>query len=254
MPTSENSEPGDNEVECVGRREITIKSVITALKRHVLPSLVAIYDSHHVNPGNPVQVGTGFLLTHKSRPVLVTARHVLEGHNRDKSPAEMAFHVDGKWAYVGDGNGSRYLYYGAEGRDLVAFYADELGQRPLLPAPAASVRADGVRVIAICGYLSRDFKRPGDQLKPQPLIHIDKFVGRKNGILSILYTKRRNVDSDTGERKVSPKPKGLSGGPMLNSVSLLKGTVEIVGVFTEQSDGVGRGECATHIANILTRM
>ena len=248
MPTSKNSNLKDAEIECVLELKIDIKS---AFKCHALKSLVPIYASHHKESGNPVQVGTGFLLEHNSRPVLFTAAHVLYGHDFDDGLNDKAFHVDGNFAYVD--NGSRCLSW-TKDPDIAAFYADEFKSSHFLPAPAASAKADGVKFITMGGFLAREFKRNGNCLKPKPWIYTNKFAKYDNGIVSFLYPKRHNVESETGEAIVSSKPRGLSGGPMLNTVSLLMGKVEIIGVFTEQSDGVARGECASHIASILDKM
>lgn len=248
MSAQENSDFDKNEAL---RARVLMAKVKSAFQSHVQPSLVALYASHHLKPEAPVQVGTGFLIEHQSRPVMITAKHVLRGHDLNEPPGEKAFHSDGKWVYVGDG--SRCLFE-AKDRDLTAFYADEVKSRPLLPAPAASRRQGVEEIITIGGFLSRDFKRHDDHLKPKPWIYSNKCAGNDNGIVSLLYPKRHNIASETGEAAFNSIPRGLSGGPMLDTVSLLRGIVEIVGIFTEQSDGVGRGECASCISSVLAGM
>ena len=248
MPSIENLGEGDRDAE---RAQGLFVDVASSFVTCVLPSLVAIYASHHLKPEAPVQVGTGILISHKSRPVLVTARHVLRGHNFDEEPAEKAFHIDGRWVYVGDGPRSLFE---AKDRDLAAFYADEFKFRPLLPPPAVTAANETANVITIGGFLARDFKRDGGVLQPKPWIYSNKSVRDENGMVGLLYPKRHNVESNTGDAIFNSIPRGLSGGPMLNTVNLLNANVAIVGVFTEQSDGTARGECATLVSSLLNQM
>src|SRR5579863_8544141 len=55
-------------------------------ERLVQPSLVAIYTWPDVAGAKPAQTGTGFLLNHRDRPLLITAAHCLYGHNNEESP------------------------------------------------------------------------------------------------------------------------------------------------------------------------
>lgn len=82
-------------------RSIWLQQFITLVQ----PSLVAIYASHSRRPTEPVQVGTGFLVAHCSRPVLITAEHVLRGNNGKENPGDKAVHVGGSWAYIGQSTG-----------------------------------------------------------------------------------------------------------------------------------------------------
>lgn len=81
-------------------------------------------------------------------------------------------------------------------------------------------------------------------------VGVDMGVGR----VGLRYPKRRNVNTATGQAAVTPKPTGLSGGPMIDTIELIKGAVRVVGVFIEQGDGVGRGEDAEVIQKALASL
>lgn len=220
----------------------SVAQVLTAeiaanFQRLVLPSAIAIYASHGSRPDTPVQVGTGFLMKHQSRPVLITARHVLRGHAFNEDPAEKAVHINGSWVYVGDG--SRTL---AEptGRDLSVMFMDQFALCRCLDAPF-SLPLDST-IITVGGYLSRDFQRSGNTLRPAPRVYTNVAVPVAPGMIGLRHPKRRNVNTSTGVSAVSPTPRGLSGGPMVDSLALLKGTVVLLGALTEMSNGSARGE------------
>lgn len=220
----------------------SVAQVLTAeiaanYQRLVQPSTIAIYASHGSRPETPVQVGTGFLVLHQSRPVLITAKHVLRGHTFQEDPAEKAVHINGSWVYVGDG--SRTLAEPA-GRDLSVMFMDEFaqGQCVVLP-PSTSPKP---KLITIGGFLSRDFKRSDNTLRPAPRVYTNVAVPAAPGMIGMQYPNRRNVNTSTGALAVSPIPRGLSGGPMVDSLSLLKGAVVPLGVLTEMSGGNARGE------------
>lgn len=200
--------------------------------RLVLPSLVAVYASKLDRPGVPDQVGSAFLIKHRDRPLLVTAKHVLWGQNLDEDPGEKALMINGGWVYIGD-NGRKLNP--SPTLDLVVTYIEEAAERKCL---ALETLCDTDRVpkfASFGGYLARDFKRSQAQgvLKPSPLVFSDVTVGMASGKIGIKYSKRNNVDNQ-GNSVINSIPRGLSGGPILDTLELLKGTVRIVGVFTDQ--------------------
>ncbi len=220
----------------------SVAQVLTAqiaanFQRLVQPSTIAIYASHGSRPDTPVQVGTGFLMRHQSRPVLITARHVIRGHTFKEDPAEKAVHINGSWVYVGDG--SRALAEPA-GRDLSVMFMDEFALDRCLALPSPPTLNS--TLITMGGYLSRDFKRSGNTLRPAPRVYTNVAVPAAPGMIGMRHPRRRNVNTSTGASAVSPIPRGLSGGPMVDSLALLKGAVVLLGVLNEMSSGKARGE------------
>lgn len=210
----------------------------------VQPSTIAIYASNASRPDTPVQVGTGLLTRRQSRPVLITAKHVLRGHALNEDPAEKAVQISGHWVYVGDG--SRELVE-PTGRDLSVMFMDEFGLCQCLQSPSSP--PPDFRIITMGGYLSRDFKRSENTLRPAPRIYTNVALSAAPGMIGLRHPKRRNVNTSTGASAVSPTPRGLSGGPMVDSLALLKGAVVLLGILTEMSNGSARGE---HV-DIITR-
>jgi len=61
----------------------------------VTPHLVAIYQEATLPRVKTEQVGAGFLIKHKHRPVLITAKHTLYGHDGNEDPWAKAIFVTG---------------------------------------------------------------------------------------------------------------------------------------------------------------
>lgn len=159
---------------------------------------------------------------------------------------EKAFHVNGNWVYVGDVDSNVYR---ANERDIACFYADQLAGRPCLEISNISTAPSSP--ITIGGWLARDFKRPGATLQPKPYIFTGASEETADGLIGLQY-RRSKVKSITSEMlQTAPIPRGLSGGPMLNSARLAPGQVSLVGVFTEQEGGTARGEPSAVLQQLL---
>lgn len=208
-------------------------------KNLVLPVLVPLYGPHHKHVANPVQVGTGFLIDVNSRPVLITAKHVLIGHSGNEDAGEKAFFESGRVNYVGDN--SREIFIVRE-RDLACFYVDELSNRPRFNLRTNSGQAELSQLITFGGFLVRDFRRNSGTLRPQPLMHTAKVARVSNGLVCVEYHNKKVFSQTINKRTKAPIPRGLSGGPMFNTVKLVQGEIDLLGVFTEQSNGTARGE------------
>ena len=212
----------------------------------VLPTLVPIYESNTRDATRPDQVGTGFILRYKSRPMLVTAKHTLFGHDGKDDAGEKAFRAGEDWVYVGEIDGE---VFSAKDRDIACFYADRLADRPCLES--CNLHTAPSSPITIGGYLARDFKRTGETLKPKPYTYTGVSEKAADGLIGLQY-RRSKVKSTASEMlQTAPIPRGLSGGPMLNSAKLAVGQVSLVGVFTEQDYGSARGEPSAVLQQIL---
>jgi hypothetical protein len=211
------------------------------------PSLVPIYAWHETRPEIPVQVGTGFLVAHRSRPVLLTAKHTLRGRNFQEDPGKKAVHVSGGWVHIG--NHGRTVQ--ESDRDIAAAYMDEFPRERCLAPSQFALNARIPKIVTMGGFLGRDFKRPSPKLRPKPYVYSNVGIAVGEGLLGMRYTHRRNIDTKTGEAAVTPIPAGLSGCPMVDTIELLKNTVSVVGLFTDQDKGQARGENHDTIRSVL---
>ncbi|RVN89004.1 hypothetical protein VPK21_001365 (plasmid) [Sinorhizobium kummerowiae] len=246
--------------------------IARAFKIKIQPSLVAIYAPYSNRPNIVEQVGTGFLVKHNGRAVVITAMHTLYGSSGAEDPGEKSFHWDGQLHCV---DAVARVIAQEKDYDIAAFYADELATKPQLNETSIVWRDPLPPYITIGGYLAKDFKRSGDTLAPKPSIHTDqrmkpaknlelvtKLVEVKGlnasddlGLVAVRYTKRRNKNSFTGVRiPAAPKPSGLSGGPMISTLTLFGPEPAIVGVFAAQGYGQGAGANAKVIRQLLSAL
>jgi len=229
-----------------------VKCVADQSEKLVQPSLVAIY-AENIN-GKPDQIGTGFLLLHNERPLLVTAKHVLYGHNFDEDPTEKLLFLEGELVHISESGVNEIC--SAKDHDIAAFYADCIEKnRCLTKYRFHSNQVSKLAVLTIHGYLSRDFKRDGETLRPAPRLYTDKIVDYEEGYVAISYPKNRAKKTDTGERVMTAIPRGMSGCPILNSTGLYKGEIEIAGVFTDHlsEKGVSFGEHVDKLKALLAK-
>jgi hypothetical protein len=111
-------------------------------------------------------------------------------------------------------------------------------------------------VVSICGFLGRDFRRQLSikLLKPQPYLYANLRAPVGLEYVGVLYPKSKNIDPRTGNRVQAPRPEGLSGCPMLDTIRLSLGVVRVVGVFTEQKNGLALGETAHKLCSLLEKL
>lgn len=127
----------------------------------VLPSLVAIYEM--IAQQKPEQIGTGFLILWKEKPVLITAKHVLCGHGNGNDTSEKLLFENGDFIPISNvGNASMV------NADLAAVGVDNISSKPCLSADTIDCDADTTGVLTILGYRSDDFRGTGQTLSPQP--------------------------------------------------------------------------------------
>ena len=196
-------------------------------KKLVLPHLVAIYDAA------PDQIGTGFLVCRNGAHTLWTARHTLFGHSFDEQPLEKYIFATKKLQSLSQIASA--VSVPDDSVDLAMVSIEPIPGRKGLPFRCLQFSTHLPPVLTVVGFLSRDFRRSAARqlLRPKPYIYSDTRIQSSEDEIGIRYT-RRAITSDTGVKEMSPIPRGLSGSPMINAVSLIaQRNVEIFGVFTE---------------------
>lgn len=227
-------------------------AIANRFKAKILPSLVALYYPHKAKPEIVNQIGTGYLIEHNSRPVVVTAAHNLLANDFKGKPDDLSFFWNGTLHYF-DSVARPYVFN--KTYDVAAFYADELATKPKLPKSSIAWPHPAPEFITIGGYQASKFIRHSTVLSPMPLIHTDVRMLQPAGFVGVRYSKRRNKSSFTGIRiPMAPMPHGLSGGPMVATDTLFSPQPSIVGVFTgiTRGHGIGIGGDAVVIQHLLT--
>ena len=216
-------------------------SLIVAASSEVLvaPNLAAIYCDEG-GEAEPQQIGTAFILQHAGAHVLVTAAHCLYGQSkgRPENPGDKMVFQGGGLQRLGDITTSELV---SERRhDLAAVMVR--GFDGGLPGDALTHAHEHSPVIAVHGYLARDFKRDRTEgmLRPKPFIYQNAPRDCVDGRLRFKFP-RKNFDTYTSSRGVAPIPRGLSGGPILDAIALAQDRIGIAGVFTDWDAGVGSG-------------
>jgi hypothetical protein len=183
----------------------------------VQPSLVPIYVELK-GPRRPLdQVGTGFLIRHQDRTVLVTAKHVLRGRESNEDPWEKVVIAAGHRLLLGDLN--RNSLVEAIDEDAAILFVDEFGAERCLPSSVLS-EAHSARILTLHGFLGRDFNRDAvaDAAFPAPWVITGAIGNSSERWLEMKYPRSRFRDPQTGLVVTAPIPAGISGGPMLDSL------------------------------------
>lgn len=205
------------------------------VRKMFAPSIQPIYEQPTINP---FQIGTGFVLSYNNRTLLVTAGHVLFGHDFKASPNLKRLHI-GK-TLLRLNSEDREVNYSKE-KDIAVVEMSELEEIKPLTIDNFLPAGERGKTLSILGFLSRDFKRRGRSLASKPYMYTGNAIQTADKIV-MEYTHRKNLDPNTGERVVNPIPRGLSGCPMIDTTATLESnTPKIVGIFTEQDNGTARG-------------
>jgi hypothetical protein len=222
----------------------------------VQPHLVAIYHEGTRPKVKTKQIGTGFIIGHQGRSVLITAKHALYGHNGDENPGEKEIFVAGSLKMIG--HLSSHEVVRAKDHDLVAMYVSEFSEAECIPLSSLCSVDATLRVVTIQGFLARDFRRDTRTgiLRPAPRIYTNSRKDCGSGYVGLSYPKNRNRSTDSAKKVMAPRPSGMSGGPMLDGDKLAKGQISIVGVFTDywRERGMAFGESSTKVLGLLGRM
>lgn len=201
----------------------------------VLPHLVAIYsplDDHRVQ-----QVGTGICFDVGDKQFLVTARHALFGQGGDENPGDKAFFATGRLRQIADLQSPDV--FSSPAADLAAVELIGSERRCALTQKHLHEGSTRPTFITICGYLARDFRRHQGTLEPKPYAYSNYSIAMPRGFIGLRHPKRRNRDPLTRRLVMIPTPRGLSGGPMLDSACLAIGKLSVVGIFTDKPEGKG---------------
>lgn len=224
--------------------------------RMVEPSLVPIYLRPDGLDYKTRQVGTGFLIGLNGKSVLITARHVLFGHDYNEDPFTRHIVFDGRLRGLFELKSGEI--FRDDNNDLAAVCVNEFGLNRCLPISCLLPAEATCSLIAIHGFLARDFRREirMGALRPRPNLYTNRRFVHGPGYTGILYPKSKNRDTSTGVKIHAPRPVGMSGCPMLDAVKLASGHVSIVGLFTNyiQASGRGFGENAPKMLSFLEYM
>jgi hypothetical protein len=215
----------------------------------ILPHLVAIYRGSR---DDPEQIATGFLVRCRSCSVLVTAKHSLYGEGGEVDALTNMVFVNGELKFIGELKSHRLIT--DPDNDLVVFCVDEFPVDQAFPVESFCQNPKVSAMVTILGFLARDFKRSGTALHPAPYVFTNKASDRGPGYVGLLHPKSLNRNTESGIRVMVPRPSGLSGCPMINPIKLLKEQVCIVGVFTDQANGIAFGEASPKLYALLSKL
>lgn len=223
--------------------------VASSSQRLVGPHLVAIYSVPE-GASEIQQTGTGFLLMQRDDPVLVTAAHCLFGHPNGppEAPGDKLVFQGGSLKSLGEVAKTSVV---AERNDDIAAVRVG-GFTDGIPEAAVDHPHEFAPVIALHGYLSRDFRRSRTSglLQPKPFLYQNRVLPLVEGTVRFKFP-RRNFDTVTGKKVVAPYPRGLSGAPILDAELLRIDGIGVAGVFTDWTQGVGFGPSRPKLITLL---
>jgi hypothetical protein len=225
-----------------------LRQILKNGRQLVRPHLVAIYNG----PKNePDQVATGFLVACKGRPILLTAKHSLYGLSGDEDPMTKSIFVNGELKFIKELKSHSLIV--DPNNDIVALYVDEFPPEQCFSLADLWRSQDTPRLVTILGYLARDFKRDRRTgLHLAPYVYTNKAHDHGTGYVGLLHPKSLNRNTASGKKVMAPRPSGLSGCPMIHSEKLIEGEVRIIGIFTDQRDGIAFGE-GSHKAHAMLK-
>lgn len=207
--------------------EELVKHVPDAASEFVQPYLLAIYDDV------PDQIGTGFLTLWNGHPLLVTAKHVLYGHSFEDDPCSKQIFVGGELKTIQEVAASPIIE--DQRLDLSILHMKDVPHERCLPYTCLKFQSVPPKMLSIMGFLERDFRRSKleSTLTPKPFIYTDKLKPLDEEFIGITYLRRGRTTA-TGLSELAPIPRGLSGTMMVSATALLRETVEVFGVFTDE--------------------
>lgn len=232
------------------------KQIASNSQRLVQPNLVAIYREVSAPRVKTEQVGTGFLVAHRGRRVLITAKHTLYGHDDDEDPGDKAIMAAGALTKIRNLRSPdifpdvRY--------DIAGLFVDEFDSRECFQSSCICANDAPPKLVSIHGYLARDFhlNKREELLRPAPLIYTNSWKAYGAGYVGLRYPIGRNRNTSSGEKVAAPLPRGMSGCPMLVGEKLAVNQVDIIGVFTDyhREEGAAFGESSRKIVELLEAM
>ena len=198
----------------------TLSLIASKGAQFVQPHLVAIYDG---SKDEPYQVATGTLIARNERPVLLTAKHSLFGEAGNGDLMTKSIFVEGELKLVKELVSHDLMV--DPNNDLIAFYVDEFSPERCFPLTCLCRERETPALVTIFGYLARDFRRDRHSgiLRPSPYIYTNKACNRGSGYVGLLHPKSLNRVTLSGKEVMAPRPSGLSGCPMMNSIKLIGG-------------------------------
>ena len=123
--------------------------------KYVQPCLVTIYGQRLEPRHTAIPVGTGIRVSHNARTFLVTAKHVLFGHDETEDPSDKCIFAEGALHQLGHFRPADVF----SAFDLAIVRIDALAADPCLPSSTLSEDDEFPKWITMVGFLARGFKR-----------------------------------------------------------------------------------------------
>jgi hypothetical protein len=201
------------------------------VEQDIMTKISAIYSPIQSGSGliEPDQTGTAFRVLYGGRKYLITAAHCLVGHDGSEKPEKKAVFTGAGFSELGKTSGA--IWCVAKNYDLAAIFMDEFQNQCAFNFPHVLYRVGKVGTVA--GYLARDFRRytSSGTTAPQPFIYTGGLTVSSTEI-KISYPRHKGKAAETGYKVMLPIPKGLSGGPIIDTDALIGGVNLPLGIFT----------------------
>lgn len=219
--------------------------------KYVQPCLVPIYGQRLEPRHTEVQVGTGIRVLHNECTFLVTAKHVLFGHDGTEDASDKCIFAGGGLHQLGYFRPAD-VYHAF---DLAVVRINAFAADPCLPSSCFSEGIEFPNLITMIGFLARGFRRSVQEqrLGNQVRVFTDHRVDFNAGYPALRHIRKRVVDAGSGVRVRAPIPKGMSGGPMLDGVALYHDRISVIGVFTDfvNARSLAFGESSLKVVEML---
>jgi hypothetical protein len=139
--------------------------------------------------------------------------------------------------------------------DIAAVFLNDFSLNRCLPQSSLDI-SRVPKAATVMGYLARDFKRSKTEgrVSPRVSIYANKVHSLDEGTVRFHYPRKRNVDASSGRPVVAPIPRGLSGGPIVDTARLYEGEVRVVGVFCGLANGFAYGAGASKVKALLDNL
>lgn len=225
-------------------------------KTLVEPCITGIYRVRTEPKEHVEQVGTAILVRHETKTVLVTAKHVLYGHNYDEEAGDKRIFARGTLTHIGDLGTGEVLR--AKDYDLACMIVNELADQPAFKSSQLIGGDQQPREVTIVGYRAGGLRidKPGGVLMPDARAYTCSSKEQGTGFIGMKFSWRKFKNSEDGQKVNAARPEGLSGGPMLDGDALAAGQARVFGIFTnfKQPAGYAFGESIDKVKAMIAKL